>query len=203
MLLALSICLIQISLAQDSTAKKIKEIHFGVSGISSISFNVTLKRQLNRNVFIRMGAIQLSYALTTNKSSRSFSFPYNGSSYSAGLSMGLEFRKQLNARSYFYHGPNLAYRMQRDIYRTLDPALPVDQQTSSLTRTSPAAYYTLGFLYKVSEHFLLAVEIGPGVSYATSITKSWSNTNVPETLTQTNLYGSINNGGLAYLVYRF
>jgi len=202
-LLALGISLSQFNYAQDSTKKKIQEIYFGINGISPLALTIMYKHQLRKNVFLKLGTFRLAYTNIETPSTNINQFPTRDTYYSGGISMGLEFRKQISEKVTFYHGPNGAYRVEHGRNQVFDGSLILENQISFSNNTTPGIFYTVGFLYKLNNHFLIGTEVSPGINYSQSTTSNWSSIYGRQTFTRTSIFGNLNSGGFAQIVYRF
>jgi len=200
LLLAVSIMISQLYFAQDSTSKRIKELHLGISSLSSLSVSLKYKRQIGKRIFFKIGAVNLSGYY--NKATYSNGHPTISQGYSGGLSIGIEFRRNLSERFTFFHGPSVLYRKNHEFMKTLDPD-PNSQQSSTSGGESYGINYSLGVLFKINKSFLLGAEIGPGVYQSNFGTRSIDGINEPKYSNGTSVYYNFNGNTNVVLVYRF
>lgn len=146
-----------VAFAQDTVkiTPKITELGLTLNSISSISGGLNYKKQIGAKTFFNLGFVNLS-ASTRSDEDGVGNFKRTYRNYSAGLSVGLEFRTKINDRVSFCHGPNLSYSYYNDKEEKKDLNIP----TSTATRltNSFSIPYNFGFLFKISNHFLIGIE---------------------------------------------
>ncbi|MBA3704932.1 MAG: hypothetical protein H0W84_03235 [Bacteroidetes bacterium] len=181
--------------------KKIKEYFVSLSSFIPLNISIKYKRQLRTKTFLKIGLVDLAGSSTAYSQGLSSTYPIYNTSYSIGLECGFEFRKSLNEKFTFFHGPNLSYTYQTQISKTDNPALLVNQRESVSQTFIGGALYTVGLLYQFSDHFLISAEINPSVFYSFRI---FENGQSPEyNYTNNSIYFSLSNKfGIVSIAYR-
>ncbi len=148
---------------QDTSAsEKIKEFYLTPLDISPFSVSMKYKQQLREMSFFKIGIVNLSVNTITNYSITSTSLANHSLLLSAGLECGLEFRKKINDRFTFFHGPNVSFAYQTLVIKSDNPLLSKSQSKSKLKTYIMGIPYTLGILFQLNNHFLLSSELNPG-----------------------------------------
>ena len=83
----------------------------------------------------------------------------------------------------------------------LNPAIPQRQQTNTSEEHTGSIPYTLGLLFNMSSHILIAVEINPSINISQSNLKYGINPSLNSTYTNIN-FRFDNRYGLLSIVYR-
>ena len=199
-LLLLFCFLANISLGQD-TIKKTKEYYLAVANFSPLNIQIKYKKQIGKNSFFKIGLINMSGSFGDQQPNNSTSFPTKTSNLSGGLQIGIEFRKQLTDKFTFFHGPNINYVYYISTTHLLNPAIPQRQQTNTSEEHTGSIPYTLGLLFNMSKHILIAAEINPSINISQSNSKYGNNASLNSTFTIVN-FGFDNRYGLLSIVYR-
>jgi hypothetical protein len=188
-------------ISQDSIKPKINEYYLGLAGFSPLSIQLKYKRQIKEKTFFKVGLIELFANTNSRAYSNSSQSKTNYWRYSAGLEIGIEFRKLISNRFSLYHGPNINYSYSRDQSRVFSPILTQEQQKTSITRNNFSLPYTLGILFNVTSNILISAEINPAISYAIVDLKNGQNPSVNTNESYVNFNFS-NRLGLLSIVYR-
>ena len=148
-----------VAFAQDTlkTTPKIKELGITLNSILPISGSLTYKKQIGAKTFFKLGFVNLSASNRTDENSDG-NFKKKFSNYSAGLSVGLEFRIRINDRVSFCHGPNLSYSYYNSKLETKDLIDPLYSIIRTRQTNSFFIPYNFGFLFKINNHFLIGIE---------------------------------------------
>ena len=190
------------SSGQDTTkTKKIKEYYITLSGFSPLNISIKYKRQLRNRTFCKLGLVDLSFNTRSIFPGTPTTFPTSSTRYSAGIEFGIEFRKSKTEKFTFYHGPNLSFVYNTNINQSDNPALPIDQRTNTTQTYNGGIPYTLGFLFRLNDHFLLSTEINPGLFITFKETDNGSNSLENYSSNSANFKFSNNNAFLS-IVYR-
>jgi hypothetical protein len=152
------VLLTNVAFAQDTvkTTQRINELNLTPYGIWPFSIGMDYKTQIGSKTFFKIGFINLS---ATNKTDDSYGGNIKRTTvdYSAGLSIGLEFRIPVNDRVSFYHGPNLGYSYDNLKEEMIDPNL-YNSRESTQQSHSFSLPYNFGFLFKINNHFLIGIQ---------------------------------------------
>ena len=166
LIILLFICIYSLnSFGQDSVKTRIKEYHLTLADFSPVTLQLKYKRQIGKKTYFKIGIVNLSAYGNSQKRLDQNSFPTNNSSYSGGLELGIEFRKQLNKRFSVFHGPNLSFSYRKSISRTLDPKIPTSEQKNTSESYRGSIPYSLGVLISLSSNILVSAELNPNISY--------------------------------------
>lgn len=190
------------STAQDTTkSKKINEYYMGVSNIVPLEISLKYKRQLKNNTFFKIGLVDLSAKASTDMPESTSKFSTENYSISAGLELGLEFRKQVTEKFTFFHGPNLGFSYRVQTSTMNDPSIPIGFKERKLQDYVASIPYTFGLLFQLNSNFFLSTEINPGLfaSFSEIDNGSNSNTNFKNTTAGFKLS---NNNSLLSIGYR-
>jgi hypothetical protein len=188
-------------ISQDSIKPKINEYYLGLAGFSPLSIQLKYKRQIKEKTFFKVGLIELFASTNATGFSSTSQFKTTFWRYSAGLEIGIEFRKLISNRFSLYHGPNINYSYSRDQSRVFSPVLTQEQQKTSVTRNNFSLPYTLGLLFNITPNILISAEINPAISYAIIDLKNGQNPSVNNNEDYANFNFS-NRLGLLSIVYR-
>jgi hypothetical protein len=146
-----------VAFAQDTlkTTPRITELGVTLNSILPISGSLNYKKQIGAKTFFKLGFVNLLAFNRTDENSVE-NFKEKFSIYSAGLSVGLEFRTKINNRVSFCHGSNLAY----SYYNSKEEKKGSTIINSTITRqtNSFSIPYNFGFLFKINNHFLIGIE---------------------------------------------
>ena len=135
-----------------------------LADISPLSIQLKYKKQISDKMYFKLGLINLSYNYSTNYNESS-SFPIDNEAYSAGIQIGLEFRKKLTNTFSFFHGPNIEYVYSNNTEINLNPSTPVYKNKRITQNHIGQIPYTLGVLFNLNIHVLFAAEINPGIQF--------------------------------------
>lgn len=94
-----------------------------------------------------------------------------------GVGVGYEWRKDLNDKFAFYHGPNLVYSYYYNLLRNDNPSLTLEGRKIEKHQHGFRLPYNVGVLYKLSKNFLITAQLSPSVYTIFSNTKT-SNENL-------------------------
>lgn len=148
--------------AQDSIPRKIQEMHFTLLDISPLAFSLKYKREIKKRYF-KIALLNLSAGSSNFKPNHSSSFPQSNVSFSSGIEIGLERRREINPTFLFYHGFNFNFTYQYNSSTIDNPTL---SRRSSINQYFIFGIpYTLGFMMKIKKHFFITAEINPGIQY--------------------------------------
>ena len=153
-----------LSHGQDSLkTDKIKEYHLTLAGLSPISMSIHMKKQTGTHSFFKIGFVNLAGNYNRNNprdTTRNKSLAYG---YSAGMQIGIEFRKKLSDKWTFFHGPNIkfGYAGQHTIFE--NQTLPFNKRKNKEENFNAGIPYVFGLLYTINIHLLLSAEINPGI----------------------------------------
>ena len=142
---------------------KTKEYFLTLANVSPVNVSIKYKRQLRKRTFLKIGLVDISGNSSSNDPSMSSSYSSQSLSFSAGLEVGVEFRRSVNDKFTFFHGPNLNFTYQKQISETNNPTLSSSQRKTVSQNYTGGISYTLGLSFKLNDHFLLSAEINPGV----------------------------------------
>lgn len=200
-LLILFSLLANIALGQDTIKKKTKEYYLSIAGFSPLNIQIKYKKQIGQKTFFKLGLVNISGAFSDLQPNNSTAFPSKTSNLSGGLQIGIEFRKQLTDKFTFFHGPNLnyVYSISKTLY--LNPAIPQREQINISERHTGSIPYTLGLLFNMSKHVLIAVEINPSINISQSNSKYGNSQSLNPSYTNINFMFD-NNYALLSIVYR-
>jgi hypothetical protein len=164
MVLLFTSCIVS-SFAQDTTktTKKIKECVLSVSNINPLNIALKYKQQLKGRTFFKAEFVNLSGSRSKRTPEFSSNFSGISSNFSAGVLVGLEFRKTITGDFTFFHGPGIGSGYSVSKYRSYNPSLPNSAQILS-ENSYVGVNYTLGVLVHLKGHFFMSAEINPGVS---------------------------------------
>lgn len=157
------VLLTNVAFAQDTVKNtpRINELSLSLNNISPISIGIDYKRQIGTKTFFKLGFVNLS---ATNKANDNYysTFKRTVSDYSAGLSIGLEFRTPINDRVSFFHGPNLSYSYYNFKEDIIDPN---EFNSSAVARQSHyiSLPYNFGFLFQIRNHFFIGLQANSSV----------------------------------------
>ena len=165
LILTTSVISINVLLAQENNEKKVREYFLSPKSISPLNVSISYKRQLKNNLFLRIGLVNLSVGMNESRSKISTSFPTRQLNFSSGLEAGLEFRKTITEKFTFFHGPSLNISYSLNDNTIENPIISVSQRNQSTTNTQFGIPYKFGLLYQFHSHFLVSVEISPGIFY--------------------------------------
>lgn len=160
----LSLCSICALGQETPKAEKIKEYSLTLTNISPFNISLKYKRQIKTKTFLKLGMVDISVNNSTNYPSFSSSYPNHTLILSAGLELGVEFRKPITDNFTFFHGPNVNFTYQTQISKTDNPSLTESQKKTTSQTYTGGASYTLGLLLQLNNHILLSAEINPGIS---------------------------------------
>ena len=155
----------KISIAQEVYTPEKKEVEclLSVSGFQPITSSLSYKRQIKKQIFLKIGLINLNYSNSdrsiVNSTSKSTLV-----SMGAGFLGGIEFRKPLNQAFTFFHGPNIGFSYSYS--KQIVPSSISNEWFVIAQRGTPQIVYSVGLLTKITEHFYFAVELNPAVSYS-------------------------------------
>lgn len=141
-------------------ASRIREVHLGLSSFSPVLVQARYKCQLKRpTVFFRAGLLNLMFSRSylSQPGTTSHSNQYGG-----GAQAGLEFRRAINDKVLFYHGPNLGLDM--NVSETTVHTVAGDQK-SSTAAWNGGVIYALGMMFSLKNQFYFTAELAPGVFY--------------------------------------
>jgi hypothetical protein len=121
-----------------------KEVGFRLVGLNSVDF--ILKKEKNSNCIVRyrFGFAQIGLSPATNQTSFSFN---------ASLAIGVEKRKELMSKTYFFHG--------------WEPGLAINYNSTNkkgVGQFVPFVGYFIGFAHNFSDKFCMNLEIIPRIS---------------------------------------
>lgn len=186
---------------QINSKAKIKEYYLTFADFSPVSIHLKYKRQIGKKIFLKIGFINLSAYKNSQKPFDPNTFPTETSGYSAGLQIGIEFRKALTNKFSLFHGPNLNYTYSNSTFRLLDPAIPTKEQKDISVSQTSSIPYTLGILFNINANILIAGEINPAINFMTTDFKKGQNPKLNSTTTNTN-FSFDNRYCLISIVYR-
>lgn len=158
-------CISKSIIAQDSTKTKIKEYYLTFASFSPFNIQLQFKKQVAKKTFFKLSLVNLSYNESHFSGSNSGQISTSSITYSGGLQLGLEFRKHLTKKFSLYHGPNLRATYDLSISRNYNPMIPQQQQKNTTQTLQGAIPYTLGLLFNITDHILIASEINPSIRY--------------------------------------
>ena len=153
------------SFGQDSVKTRIKEYYLTFANFSPATFQLKYKRQISKKIYFKIGLVNLSASENSQTTQDPNYLPTSSSSYSGGLEIGLEFRKHLTKKFSLFHGPNLSYIYQKNIFRQEDPAISNFQQRNTTQNYKFSIPYSLGILFNLNSNILIAAEINPNINY--------------------------------------
>ena len=164
LLLAITVVCTQ---GQDSTkAKKIKEYYLAIADISPFNISIKYKRQLKNLSFVKIGLVSISGRRNDYEPRNPTAYSSTYYSGSAGLILGLEFRKNITDKFIVFHGPNLSLIYRGSMSEIDNPVLP-QRQRRTITHTATVGIpYTVGLMFLVTKQFVIAAEINPEVLYS-------------------------------------
>jgi hypothetical protein len=163
---------------QDSI-KTIKnnEFFFALEDISPVNISIKFKHQLSKNIFYKIGLVNVAGSSNTSLPVNSNSFAIHYYNFSIGLQNGIEFRKKLSEKFSFFHGPNLSFSYKSNITKTENPAIPTDERRDIIQSYIAGIPYTLGLLFQFNNHLLFSAEINPELSVKYSKARYGQNPN--------------------------
>lgn len=204
--LSLLFCVFTNLKAQVITDPKIKEYYFKIPvplTFSLIPINFEYKKQKKNNTFYKVGLFSLSSQYNKDELNQDvFGNSYFGERkyLSGGINIGLEFRKSLSDHLTFFHGPNLG------LFYSLSTFNPKNNYNTSYTKTKQENYsislpYTLGLLFNINKHLLMAAQINPSI-YISQDNNNNMNQNLSSQKSQSIGVGFNNQLGNIAIVYR-
>jgi hypothetical protein len=121
-----------------------KEFGFRLVGLNSVDFILKKEKNTNSIVRYRFGFAQILLSPATNQSSFSFN---------ASIAIGIEKRKELMSKNYFFHG--------------WEPGLAINFNSTNkkgVGQFVPFLGYFIGFAHNFSDKFCMNLEIIPRIS---------------------------------------
>ena len=153
------------SFGQDSVKTKIKEYYLTLADFSPVNLQLKHKRQIGKKTYFKIGLISLSAYGNSQHNQDPNYFPTTSSGYSAGIELGIEFRRQLTNRFSVFHGPNLNFSYYKSFSRSLNPAIPTNKQKNTSENYRGAIPYSIGILFNLSSNILVSAELNPNINY--------------------------------------
>jgi hypothetical protein len=132
------------SFGQDSI-NTINEFYLTIANFSPVNVHLKYKRQIGNKTFFKVGLVNLSASSNNQQYKNSSNFWTSTLSYSAGIELGIEFRKQLTKRFSLFHGPNLSCTYREKILRVVNPSLSISKQKDIIQSYSGAHLYSNHF----------------------------------------------------------
>lgn len=167
LIILLFICSLTSSLfAQDTLKSRIKEYYLTFADFSPLNLQLKYKRQIRKYSFFKIGLINLSANGKSERTNISSVFPTSYFVYSAGLEVGIEFRKYVNKRFSFYHGPNLSFSYNKNVTKVYNPLIPSDQQKNTSQIYKGSIPYSLGILFNLNTNILVSAELNVSINYS-------------------------------------
>lgn len=202
LIILLFICSLTSSLfAQDTLKSRIKEYYLTFADFSPLNLQLKYKRQISKNSFFKIGLINLSANGKSERTNISNVFPTSYFVYSAGLEVGIEFRKYVNKRFSFYHGPNLSFSYNKNVTKVYNPLIPSDQQKNTSQIYKGSIPYSLGILFNLNTNILVSAELNVSINYSYADNKFGGN-NQSSNVAQYYNIGFDNRLVLLSIVYR-
>ena len=202
LIILLFICSLSSSLfAQDTLKSRIKEYYLTFADFSPLNLQLKYKRQISKNTFFKIGFINLSANGKSEKTNISTVFPTAYFEYSAGLEIGIEFRKHLNKRFSFYHGPNLSFSYNKNVTKVYNPLIPSYQQKNTSQIYKGSIPYSLGILFNLNTNILVSAELNVSINYSYADNKFGGNSQASSVAQYYNI-GFDNRLVLLSIVYR-
>jgi len=190
---------VQLGFSQDSSSVRIKEYYLSMGTFSPVSAQLRYKRQIGKKMFFKLGLIDLSWSL--NASQPSANYKSILSSRSAGLELGIEFRKNFGRGFAIFHGPNISVGYQNYTSNLADYTFPGNTVISKSETYTGRIPYSVGILFNLNTHLLVSAEISPGI-YA-SFSESYTTENIMDVNNSASIgFGFNNQYGIVSLVYR-
>jgi hypothetical protein len=188
-ILLIFVAFVNITFGQDLTSEKNRELYLTLADFSPLNIHLKYKKQIKEHTYLKFGLVNLSGSHSKSSSDNSVS------SYSAGIEMGIEFRKTLTNEISFFHGPNIRYT-----YQMTTNKFNADQK-NSIENHGISIPYSLGILYNLTSHLLLSAEINPSLTFSHAQVKNDqilpNSTSNGVNFSLDNRYGSLS------LVFRF
>ena len=184
------------SVAQESQTK-VNEL--GITFNSFNSFGLRYKTG-NEKTLLRLTLLSLN---GSNSQAKPDTLGSSNTRFGAGLNIGFEKRKSITDKLVFYYGLDLLSSYNKNVNRFNAP-----NETTTITSSSVGLGVVLGLNYNINQHFLIAAEIVPNVSYNYLKNETLIPLNKPlpinSTYTNSGLsYGLNNLGANVTLTYRF
>ncbi len=156
--------------AQDSIPIHAREFYLSFSDFSPLNVSLRYKKQISEKRYLKLGLVSLMANMRRSNYQSSSSFPVSNENYSAGLEVGVEFRRVLSRKFSMFHGPSLRGLYQYTIDKNFNPAVPQNQQKNDSHIINGGIVYSLGLLFHLNSNFYLAAEISPSgyLSYQNS-----------------------------------
>ncbi|MBI2720820.1 MAG: hypothetical protein HYX39_01465 [Bacteroidetes bacterium] len=152
--------------AQDSVKIRSKEYYLTLANFSPLTLQLKYKQQIGKKTYFKIGLVNLSASGNSQENSSPIYFPTYNSAYSAGLEVGIEFRKQLTTKFQVYHGPNISFSYRHSSSRLTDPAIPRSQQKNISESYKGSLPYSLGILFNINSNILISAELNPNITYS-------------------------------------
>ncbi len=167
----LSFFLILITCRNIQAQNKTKELYIGFSNFSLSNAQIKYKFQIGKRLFFKTGLINLTgYSNSTNYSGTN-NYPTTRAGHSEGIELGLEWRKAINKNVSFFHGINASYTYSDDAKTVKNPVFNSREQTDHTIIHQINIPYTIGLLWELAPHILMAIEINPSISYSNTTYK--------------------------------
>lgn len=166
LIILLFICIYSLSsFGQDTVKTRIKEYYLTFADFSPVTLQLKYKRQIAKKTYFKIGLVSLGYSENSQVMQNPNLTPSFNRYYSAGLELGLEFRKHLTKKFSLFHGPNLSFIYNENISIRQDPLIsPYDLKTTMQTYRFSIPY-SLGILFNLNSNILVAAEINPNISF--------------------------------------
>ncbi len=189
------------SFGQDSVKTRNKEYYLTLADFSPVTLQLKYKRQIGKKTYLKIGLVNLTYSENLQVVQDPNYFPTSNVFYSAGLELGVEFRKHLTKKFSLFHGPNLSFVYQENISRRQDPAISSSEQKNTFQTYKFSIPYSLGILFNLNSNILVAAEINPNITFNYQTSKN--NTTPNSNMTSQNLNAGFDNRlVLLSIVYR-
>ena len=187
-----------VAFGQEPSTTRNNEFYLTLADFSPLNVHLKYKKQIGARTYLKFGLVNLS-------ASRTEFIPNGGAvstrtTYSGGLEIGIEFRKELTEKLTFFHGPNIRYSYQATIEKMNVPI--TDDKTTTDVHIASIPY-SIGVLFNLTPKLLLAAEINPSVNFGQTQVRNTSGSLTYTGTTTTNFNFAFDNRfGLLSLVFR-
>jgi len=163
----LAICFFaNLVLAQESSNKS-KEFYFTLPmpfSITTINPEFSLKTQVKDNFYIDYNLINLSFMYGKTGDNTNINYAQSHISYSGGIGIGFEWRKNISSKLQLYYGPGLFASYSESISIIENPGLPIEDRKQSNQRIEFGIPFNVGLIFNVSDRIAFSAGINPVLS---------------------------------------
>ncbi|MDD3741006.1 MAG: hypothetical protein PHH30_07170 [Bacteroidales bacterium] len=155
-----------IALAQESSNKS-KEFYFTLPmpfNITTINPEFSLKTQVKDNFYIDYNLINLSFRYGKTGDNTNYNYAQSIISYSGGVGIGFEWRKNISSKLQLYYGPGLFASYFESISIIENSGLPIDDRKQSNQQIEFGIPFNLGLIFNVSDKIAFSAGINPVLS---------------------------------------